>query len=309
VIVGTALARGHDVTTFTRGLTSPDLFPEAETLRGDRDGTLDALRGREWDAVIDTSGYYPRVVEQSVAVLREAVPHYVFVSSISAYADLSKPPSEDSPTSELPADATESLDFYGPLKAECERVVRRAYGDAAAIVRPGLIVGPHDPTGRFTYWPHRIARGGDVLSPEPRDKPVQPIDVRDLGEWLESLAERRLSGTFNAVPSPFSMELLLESIRKIVNPDARLVWVDAQFLVDRKVEEWMELPLWIVDPDMISLEQVDASRAVAAGLTFRPLEDTIRTTLSDAALTDAAGMKPEREAELLAEWSALASGV
>src|SRR6266536_2219638 len=200
-LVESALARGHEVTLFNRGQHSPQLYPAVEKLRGDRDGALDALRGREWDAVIDTSGYYPRVVEQSVALLREAVPYYLFVSSISAYADLSKPPSEDSPTSELPPDATESLDFYGPLKAECERVVRRAYGDAAAIVRPGLIVGPHDPTGRFTYWPYRIARGGDVLAPEPRDKPVQPIDVRDLGEWLESLAERRLSGTFNAVPS------------------------------------------------------------------------------------------------------------
>jgi 2'-hydroxyisoflavone reductase len=266
------------------------------------------LRGREWDAVIDTSGYYPRVVQQSVSLLRETVPYYLFVSSISAYADLSQPPTEDSPTAELPADATESLDFYGPLKAECERVVQRAYGDAAAIVRPGLIVGPHDPTGRFTYWPHRIARGGDVLAPEPRDKPVQPIDVRDLGAWLESLAERRVAGTFNAVPSPFAMELMLESIRKTVNSDARLVWVDAQFLVDRNVGQWMELPLWIVDRDMTSLEQVDASRAVAAGLAFRPLKDTIRATLAGAALTDAAGLKPEREAELLTEWASLASG-
>ena len=194
------------MTTFTRGQTNPDLFPGAEMLYGDRDGGLDVLRGREWDAVIDTCGYYPRVVEQSVSLLRDSVPFYVFISSISAYGDLAEPPTEDSPTAELPADVTESLEFYGPLKAECERVVQRAYGDASAIVRPGLIVGPHDPTGRFTYWPHRIARGGDVLAPEPRDNAAQVIDGRDLGAWLVTLAEQRTGGTFNAVTPPFTME-------------------------------------------------------------------------------------------------------
>jgi 2'-hydroxyisoflavone reductase len=208
----------------------------------------------------------------------------------------------------LPPDAEESLDFYGPLKAECERVVQRTYGDAAAIVRPGLIVGPHDPTGRFTYWPHRIARGGDVLAPEPREKPVQIIDVRDLGEWLVSLAEHPSGGTFNAVTTPFTMEALLNSTREALNPGARLAWVDAQFLVDRGVGQWMELPLWVVDADMAGLLEADASRAVAAGLMFRPLEKTVRATLAETALTDTAGMKPEREAELLGEWSALASG-
>ena len=277
-------------------------------LYGDRDGGLDPLRGREWDAVIDTSGYYPRVVADSVFLLRDAAPFYVFISSISAYGDLEAPPTEDSPTSELPPDATESLDFYGPLKAECERVVQRAYGDAAAIVRPGLIVGPHDPTGRFTYWPHRIARGGDVLAPEPADKPVQLIDARDLGGWLVTLAEQRTAGTFNAVTPTLTMEALLESIRETVNPGSRIVWVDDKFLVDREVGQWMELPLWVVDEEMAGLLEADSSRAVAAGLTFRPLEETIRGTLDEAALTDAAGMKPEREAELLAEWASLASG-
>ena len=296
------------MTTFTRGETNPGLFPDAEMLHGDRDGGLDVLRGREWDAVIDTCGYYPRVVEQSVSLLRDAVPFYVFVSSISAYGDLSEPPTEDSPTAELPEDATESLDFYGPLKAECERVVQRTYGEAAAIVRPGLIVGPHDPTGRFTYWPHRIARGGDVLAPGPRDSPVQLIDGRDLGAWLTVLAETRVGGTFNAVTPAFTMESMLETTRETLNPDARLVWVDDRFLVEREVGQWMELPLWVVDDEMAGLLEADSSRAIAAGLRFRPLEETARGALEQAELTEAAGMKPEREAELLEEWASLASG-
>jgi 2'-hydroxyisoflavone reductase len=296
------------VTTFTRGQTNPDLFPGAEMLYGDRDGGLGVLGGREWDAVIDTCGYYPRVVEQSVSLLHDNVPFYVFISSISAYGDLAEPPTEDSPTAELPDDVTESLDFYGPLKAECERVVQRAYGDASAIVRPGLIVGPHDPTGRFTYWPHRIARGGDVLAPEPRDNAAQVIDGRDLGAWLVTLAEQRSGGTFNAVTPPFTMESMLEATRTTVNPDARLVWVDDTFLLEHEVGEWMELPLWVVDAEMAGLLEADSSRAIAAGLTFRPIEETIRGALEEAELTESAGMKPEREAELLAEWASLASG-
>ena len=242
----------------------------------------------------------------SVELLRNAVPHYVFVSSVSAYADQSVPPREDSPIAELPAEATETLDFYGALKAECERVVQRAFG-GATIVRPGLIVGPHDPTGRFTYWPHRIARGGDVLAPEPRAKPVQLIDVRDLGSWIVALAEERIGGAFNAVTPPLPFEELLETIRTTVNPTARLVWVDAEFLREREVGEWMELPLWIVDQEFAGMLEADISGALAAGLRFRPLEETARDTLEHAALTDDAGMKPEREAELLAEWASIAS--
>lgn len=296
------------MTTFTRGQSNPGLFEGAEMLYGDRDGELDALRDRNWDAVVDTSGYYPRVVQDSVDLLRDAVPFYVFVSSVSAYGSLATPPTEDSPTAELPDDATESLDFYGPLKAECERVVQRTYGESAAIVRPGLIVGPHDPTGRFTYWPHRLARGGDVLAPGPRDNPVQLIDGRDLGAWLVLLAERRTAGTFNAVTPPITMGSLIETTRETVNPEARLVWVDAEFLVERDVGQWMELPLWVVDDDTAGLLRADSSRAVAAGLTFRPLDETIQGALAHAELTEAAGMKPERETELLEAWSALASG-
>ena len=180
--------------------------------------------------------------------------------------------------------------------------MQEVYGDRSLIVRPGLIVGPHDPTGRFTYWPHRLARGGDVLAPEPRSAQVQFIDVRDLAEWMVRLAEESASGYFNATgpAERMTMEQLLEACRAVLNPDARFIWVDQELLLEREVGEWMELPLWLSDPEMAGLLQTDVSKAVAHGLTFRPVEETIRATLADADLTDAAGMKPERERELLA---------
>ena len=305
-----ALTRGHELTLFNRGETNPELFPGVAKLHGNRDGALAALRGLEWDAVIDTCGQIPRVVRQSVELLRERVPHYTFVSSISAYASFERGSSEDDPVHEEDPPDEHDREYYGARKAACERVVRNAYGGGALIIRPGLIVGPHDPTGRFTYWPHRIARGGDVLAPEPRDEPVQFIDVRDLAAWMLIVVERRAAGTFNAtgpVPAP-TMEQLLNACRDALNSDARLVWVDAAFLRKREVGEWMELPLWLVDPEWVGLHHADVSKAIAAGLTFRPLEETIRATLADASPTDDAGLKPEREAELLTEFASLASG-
>jgi 2'-hydroxyisoflavone reductase len=293
------------VTIFTRGETNPELFPDVEDLRGDRDGGLDALRGREWDAAIDTSGQIPRVVRQSAELLREHVPHYTFTSSISAYASFETGPSEDDAAhTEEPPDET-NMEFYGQRKAACERVVQEVYGDSALIIRPGLIVGPHDPTGRFTYWPHRLARGGDVLAPEPRDAQVQIIDVRDLAEWMVRLAEEGASGFFNATgpAEHLTMEQLLEACRATLNPEAHLVWVDDDLLREREVGEWMELPLWLIDPESSGMLATDNSKAIAHGLTFRPLEEIIRATLADATLTDAAGMKPERERALLDEWA------
>jgi len=307
--VAAALEQGHELTLFTRGQTNPDLFPETEKLRGNRDGDLEALRGREWDAVVDTSGYVPRVVRQSAELLRDAVSQYLFVSSVSAYASFERGPKEDDSRAELEDPDTEDiLPNYGGLKAACESVVEETYGARAAIVRPGLIVGPNDPTGRFTYWPHRIAQGGDVLAPEPREKHVQFIDVRDLGEWMVRLAETRAEGAFNAtgpVPPP-TMEAFLDACRKATGSDARLVWVDVDFLREHEVGEWMELPLWVgvVDPEYHGLLEVDVEKAVAHGLTFRPIEDTVRATLAGAELTDAAGLKPERERELLDAWAA-----
>src|SRR6187431_3436201 len=201
--VEAALARGHEVTLFNRGETSPELFPEAEKLGGDRGQDLSALEDRTWDAVIDPSGYVPHVVRSAAEALADSAGHYLFISSVSVYGDFSEPRNEDSPLEELaddkPADRLlDDYSNYGALKALCERAVEETLPDRHALVRPGLIVGPHDPTGRFTYWPHRIARGGEVLVPGPAWRQVQFVDVRDLAEWMVTAAETGLHGAFNA---------------------------------------------------------------------------------------------------------------
>jgi 2'-hydroxyisoflavone reductase len=281
--VEAALTQGHDVTIFTRGETNPDLFPEVERLTGDRDGNLDALRGREWDGVVDTSGYVPRVVRQSAELLRDAVQRYVFVSSISVYGDPSKPLDESSPVAELEDPASENVEEdYGALKAAVERVVTEVYGDRGTNVRAGLIVGPHDPTERFTYWPRRLAEGGQVLAPGDPSAPVQFVDARDLGAWLVQLAEHGPGGSFNATgpAEPLTMEELLERIVAAVGSDAELQWVASERLLEAEVGPWMELPLWLPGDDHAGMMRADIRRAVDAGLRFRPLEETARDTLA-----------------------------
>jgi 2'-hydroxyisoflavone reductase len=304
-----ALARGHEVTLFNRGQTNPVLFPEAERVVGDRESDLSALEGRTWDAVIDPSGYVPRVVRDSAEALAESAGHYLFVSSISVYADFSGPSTEDSALKELGEGQAEDKlaeDYsnYGPLKALSEQAVAEALPGRHALVRPGLIVGPHDPTGRFTYWPHRIARGGQVLAPAPPEEKVQFVDVRDLGSWLVSLAEGHVTGAFNAVNQGVPWRELLETCRQVAGSNAEIVWVDGDFLFDQGVEQWMGLPMWMHEEEWKNIHQTDVSRAMAAGLTIRPLPDTVRATLDEAETTDEAGLTPEREAELLAAWQA-----
>ena len=209
--VDAALAAGHEVTTFTRGQTNPELHPEIEHLHGDRDGSLDALAGRTWDGVVDTSGYVPRIVRRSAELLRDSVARYVFVSSISAYGDFSAPITEETPVAELEdPDTEEIMESYGALKAACERVVEGVYGDRSARVRAGLIVGPFDPTDRFTYWPRRIAAGGTVLAPGDPEAPVQFVDARDLAAWLVHVA---LDGTATGTRAPSSAAAVAASVR------------------------------------------------------------------------------------------------
>jgi 2'-hydroxyisoflavone reductase len=291
-----ALARGHEVTLFHRGRSGPELFPEAEHVLGDRKQDLPALAGRTWDAVLDTSGYVPADVRASAEALRDCG-RYLFVSSVSVYADLSSPPTEESPVAaigEMPLDEL-SPDFsnYGALKALCEDDVRTVFGERALVVRPGLIVGPHDPTGRFTYWAHRLARGGEVLAPGPPERRVQFVDVRDLGTWLVDALEAGLSGTFNATNEGVAFGEVVAG--------ADVTWVSDEFLTGQGVGEWMELPLWIASPEFAGMHETNVSRAVAAGLAFRPLEETIAGA-AGAPAVEGVGLTPEREAELLEAW-------
>jgi 2'-hydroxyisoflavone reductase len=306
-LADTALARGHELTFFNRGRTNPELYPEVERIVGDRAGDLDALRRRRWDAVIDTSGYVPYVVRASAEALADSG-RYLLVSSISVYADFSRPMDEESavaPLRDHPADElTADLANYGPLKALCESAVEAVFGDRSVVVRPGLIVGPHDPTGRFTYWPHRLARGGEVLAPARPDRRTQFIDVRDLAEWMVDLCEQDIGGTFNATHKGVSWRELLEACRDVAGTDAEITWVPDEFLVEQGVGEWMELPLRIVDPALSAADEAVIDRALAADLHFRPLADTIRATLDHAQPTETAGLAPEREAGLLAAWHA-----
>jgi 2'-hydroxyisoflavone reductase len=303
--VDAALEHGHDVTLFNRGQTRPELFPDVEKLRGDRDGDLAALAGRDFDAVIDTSGYVPRLVEQTIDALGD-IGHYSFVSSISVYADLSTPPTVSSPLAELKEPTEEWREAYGELKVLCENVVRERF-PAAFIPRPGLIVGPWDPTGRFTYWPLRLAAGGRVLAPLPRDADVQIIDVRDLAEWIVRGAEDSLAGTYNAVGTVTTREHVIDTCRIVAGTDAELVWVEPDFLNEQAVGEWMELPLWLYDPQYRGMLSVDPSPASAAGLRTRPLEGTARDTLAWAQSSESpgefpAGLQREKEQAVLDGW-------
>jgi 2'-hydroxyisoflavone reductase len=308
-LVEAALGGDHRVTLFNRGLSAPDLFPEVETIKGDRDGDLSALRGRRWDAVIDTCGYVPRVVRASAGLLAGAVDHYTFVSSISVYPDDMGPGvDEGAPVEELEDPTVEEItgETYGGLKALCERAAEEEMPGRVLNVRPGLISGPHDPTDRFTYWPRRIAAGGEVLAPDRPELRVQFIDVRDLAGWMVKMSAEQRTGTYNATGPAYELRMgkLLEEC-EAVGGDAKIVWVSEEFLEENGVEPFTELPLW-VPREYAGLLAVDCGKAIAAGLTFRRVSETIRDVLewdSNRAEPDpAAGLEPERERELLSAW-------
>lgn len=306
-VVDAALDRGHDVTLFNRGQTRPELFPDVEKLHGDRDGDLSALAGRSFDAVVDTSGYVPRVVERTIDALGE-IGHYTFVSSVSAYADHSTPCAEDAPVARLTAETEDyRSQAYGPLKALCEDVVRARFPATSFIPRPGLIGGPWDPTGRFTYWPQRFDDGGQVLAPAPADGDTQVIDARDLAAWIVEAAETGLEGTYNAVGAVTPRSELLDACRAVASAESEVVWVDGSFLVEHGVEQWMELPMWLHEAEYAAMQSTPRERGLAAGLRTRPLVDTARDTLAwvrsgEAPQDPPAGLARAKERQVLDAW-------
>jgi 2'-hydroxyisoflavone reductase len=300
-LVDAALEQGHEPTLFNRGQTLPDLFPDVEKLRGDRSADLSPLEGRHWDAVLDVAAYMPADVRRSTEAVRGNVGRYVFVSSISVYADQSVPPVEGADVAELaPGQETDDdPELYGARKAACERIVEEAFGDAAFVVRPGLIVGPHDPTGRFTYWPHRVARGGEVLAPGSPDDRVQFIDVRDLADWIVEATAEGVGGTYNATGEPMPLGELLEECRVASGSDATFTWVGSERLLAEEVGPWLELPLWLPLAEYAGIQRASVERARVSGLSYRPLAETISATLTHAEPVDGVGLTHERERELL----------
>jgi len=309
-LVDAAQARGHRVTLFNRGRSNPGVFPDLETIHGDRSSDLDKLHGRRWDAVIDTCGYVPRIVRASARALAGSAGSYTFISSLSVYADTSIPADESSPVGKLEDETVETVDggTYGPLKALCEQAVQAEFAGRALILRPGLIVGPYDPSDRFTYWPHRIAQGGEVLAPGRPERRIQFIDARDLAEWTIRMLENGKGGVFNADSPPGMHTLggLLETCKRVANSDARLTWVSESFLHEEGVEMWSELPVWVPESDAeyAGFFEIAVNKALEQGLSFRPLADTVRDTLAwDAARPSEtklrAGLSRAREAELL----------
>jgi 2'-hydroxyisoflavone reductase len=317
-----AVARGHQVTIFNRGRSAPGMFDEGvEELTGDRvEGTLGALEGRTWDAVIDNSASRadaPMWVRDSANLLKDAADQYLFISTRSVYADLSRVPATvDAPllTRATTPGWTEGNPYpYGLAKALAEGEARAAFGDRTTIVRPGLIVGPGDETDRFTYWPVRIERGGEVLAPgDPENDRVQVIDVRDLCEWVVRLCEARTYGTFMAVGPERgrSMAEMLYGIAAVTTAPLTWTWVPTDFLGEHGIRPYRELPVWMASrPANAGFARFDLSREVAAGLTFRSLADTTAATLAyhhgrDEARQFRAGISAEREAEVLAAWHA-----
>lgn len=319
-LVEAALAQGHTVTLFNRGQSNAEIFLEIEKLRGDRTTDLSALRGRTWDAVIDTSGYTPRAVEAGVSLLSELTHYYAFVSSLTVYADFSGPDvSEDAPLVDSePFRAEQELtpQSYGPLKALCEQAVEKAFGGGALIARPGLILGPHDYTNRSAYWVQRMADSGEVLAPGRPDRRIQLIDARDLARWLVRMAEAGQGGVYNVTgpDQPLTMGQFLAACTTVIPSEARLTWVDDQFLVDAGVAYWSELPLWL--PESLPW-RLDISKAIQSGLEFQPIEATIadicawlgtrrlewpaESVWSSGSTVDV-GLERGKEASLLAEW-------
>src|SRR5438105_14999938 len=312
-----ALSRGHKVTTFNRGKTHPGELPaEVEQLVGDRNGKLDALKNRQWDVVIDNPTTLPAWVRDAAQLLKGNVDRYIFISTISVYGEVKQGVDESAPLEKdvgpcpyketLEAMKASGYKTYGPLKALSEKEAEKWFPGKALIIRPGLIVGPRDETDRFTYWPVRIDRGGEVLAPGNPSDPVQFIDGRDLAEWTIRMAENRETGIYNATGPAKELGIggMLDGIKTALSSNAAFAWADAEFLKQQKVEAWSDMPVWAGDE--LGLSRANISHALAKGLTFRPLGETARDTLAwfkaqkpERQAKLRAGLTPEREAKVL----------
>jgi 2'-hydroxyisoflavone reductase len=311
-VVDAAKRSGWKISLFNRGKSNPGMFPDLEHLPGDRNGDLKSLEGRSWDAVVDTSGYFPRQVKDSATLLAPRVAQYVYISSISVFKDLSRRGVDESGAlATAEPDAKEITNGnYGGLKALCEAAAEAAMPGRVTNVRPGLIVGPNDLTDRFTYWPVRVARGGEVLAPNRPEDAVQFIDVRDLGNWIVKCLDAKTVGVFNATGDPLPVGTLLDTCKAVSGSDARFTWVDAAFLEAQKVSAWSDLPCWLPPTgEDAGGNWVRNARAVGKGLAFRPLKDTCTDTLAWWKAQPAerraklkAGLTADREAAVLAAW-------
>lgn len=353
-IINAARKNGHTITVFNRGRTEKrkgSVGEDVERLLGDRDPKvgdgLKALEGdRAWDVVVDNSGFYPRHARATAELLSKRAKRYIFVSTISVYQQGMPPNSDESAAlATMPDPTSEDMAgglYYGALKALCEQEVQKIYGEHATIIRPGLIVGPGDDTDRFTYWPVRVSKGGEVLAPHAPTEPVQWIDCRDLGEWIVHVAEQEISGTFNAVGPDGgpTMGKLLDASKAASKSDATFTWVPTEFLGEQGVSPWSDMPCWVpsIEPTLAGMSQTSAAKGVAKGLKFRTIEQTVADTLEwwpkelerrrrvtkemiETAKKDGkeppklgdpevlrAGIKPEREKSVLAAWKAKQEG-
>lgn len=312
-----AQQRGHTVTLFNRGKTNPGLFPDVQKLEGDRSvGNYESLKGKRWDVVIDNPTTLPRWVRQAAEVLKGQVGQYVFISTISTYASNETPGADETAplaTTTEPG-SEDARRYYGPLKALAEKEAEKAFPGKTTVIRPGLIVGPGDLSDRFTYWPARMRRGGEVLAPGSPTDPVQIIDARDLAEFAVKVCEDGTTGIYNCTGprAKLTISEMLGGIRAQMSNDAHLTWVDADFLAAQRVNPWSDMPVWIPSRGgTAGFAQRNIQRALDKGLTFRPFADTVKATLEFYdSQTDArkeqlrAGLAPARETEVLALWHA-----
>lgn len=301
---------GHEVTIFTRGNQSSK-FSNVEELHGDRDGDLEALKNRSWDAIIDTSGHLPRLVKESSKLLTSSTNHYTFISTIGVYQDFYKQQiDENYPVAKLENENTEEITEknYGALKTACEEVIQSYFPNRYLIIRPGLIVGPLDPTGRFAYWPIRVKKGGEILAPGSPNHLLQVIDVRDLAKWIVTMVEQQATGIYNVTgpAKPMNFKQLLKECQDVTSSNASLTWIDEDFLIEHQIQDWVEIPLWLsYKRNMPGFLNVSIEKALKAGLTFRPISETIKAVLDEdkeKINKNQNGLNAEKERMLLDRW-------